>query len=107
MKSLVRCIYCGEEYTYQGDCFGEQLAWEWHQNHMETSAPCREARDLAKLQRGIDLRAEVRRLFQYLDLVETSDSGKEFRPVILSCSRIDLQEGLEACLKRMKGLIDA
>lgn len=114
MRPTLQCNLCGVEYEYDGDTFfGTKQAQEWFETHQHTCGvrkieqTRKREQTLAKLQRGIDLKVEVQRLFGYLDLVETSDSGKEYHPVILSCSRVGLQEGLEACLKRMKGLIDA
>lgn len=49
-----------------------------------------------------DLAAAVRQFFAMLDIVEESDSGRVFRPIYLSNSRVMLQEPMENILRQMK-----
>lgn len=40
----------------------------------------------------------------YLDVVEESDSGKEFHPIYIGCSRALKTEGLNNLLERMRDI---
>lgn len=52
-----------------------------------------------------DLQDLVRRMFAILDIVETTDEGREFRPTtISSCRCMDAQK-LEVILERMKAIV--
>ena len=52
-----------------------------------------------------ELKTLVLRMFKILDIVETTDEGREFHPtVISSCRGMDASE-LEVILERMKALV--
>ena len=51
-----------------------------------------------------DLEMVVRRFIAYLDSAEYSDSGKEFHPVQITCSRAALLVDLNYLVGRMKEL---
>ena len=46
----------------------------------------------------------VKRLFEYLDYQEESESGRSFHPVTIGSCRVMFQEPLNDLLKRMKSL---
>lgn len=49
-----------------------------------------------------DLAEAVRQFFAMLDIVEESDSGREFHPISIGNSRVMLQEPMENILTQMK-----
>ena len=49
-----------------------------------------------------DLAEAVRQFFAMLDIVEESDSGREFHPISIGNSRVMLQEPMENILAQMK-----
>lgn len=49
-----------------------------------------------------DLAEAVRQFFAMLDIVEESDSGREFHPISIGNSRVMLQEPMENILSQMK-----
>ena len=56
----------------------------------------------------IELKGLVKELFEeYLDVVEESDSGREFHPITISCCRCMKVEPLNILLKRMRELSGA
>jgi len=58
--------------------------------------------------RDAELRAYVKEFFErYLNLVEESDSGKEFNPITISCCRALMVEPLNNLLNRMAELSGA
>lgn len=48
----------------------------------------------------------VKELFSYLDTTEISDSGKEFHPSYISCSRVLTTAKLAKCLQALKNSIE-
>jgi hypothetical protein len=44
----------------------------------------------------------VKELFEYLDYTETTDSGRAFHPVYVSCCRVAIQRKISDCLKDLK-----
>ena len=55
-----------------------------------------------------ELRLCVKEFFErYLNRVEESDSGKEFYPITVSCSRALMHEPLNALLSKMSALSGA
>ena len=56
----------------------------------------------------IELKGLVKELFEeHLDVVEESDSGREFHPITISCCRCMKVEPLNILLKRMRELSGA
>lgn len=51
-----------------------------------------------------DLAEAVRQFFAMLDIVEESDSGREFHPIYISNCRVMLQQPMENILKQMKDM---
>lgn len=49
----------------------------------------------------------VKELFSYLDIVEVSDSGREFHPIHISCTRSLLVDRVNKCLIQLKEAINA
>jgi len=49
-----------------------------------------------------DLAEAVRQFFAMLEIVEESDSGREFHPISIGNSRVMLQEPMENILAQMK-----
>jgi len=49
-----------------------------------------------------DLAEAVRQFFAMLDIVEESDSGREFHPISIGNSRVMLQKPMENILSQMK-----
>lgn len=47
----------------------------------------------------------VRKLFDYLDYTEESDSGREFHPITIGCCRAMLMEPFGLILKELKNSI--
>ena len=59
-------------------------------------------------QRDAELRVCVKEFFEkYLNRVEESDSGTEFYPITVSCSRALMHEPLNALLSKMSALSGA
>lgn len=44
----------------------------------------------------------VKELFSYLDIIEVSDSGREFHPIHISCIRSCLVDKVNNCLNQLK-----
>jgi len=51
------------------------------------------------------LESEVRKLFELLDTKDTTESGREFSPINITCCRAYLLEDLGVVLKNMKRLV--
>ena len=52
-----------------------------------------------------ELKAAVNELFsEFLDVVEESDSGREFHPIFISCSRSMKIKPLNTLLKKLREL---
>lgn len=52
-----------------------------------------------------EVKKDLKRFFQILDITEESDNGNVFHPVHISCCRVMLGVELEAILKRLKDCI--
>ena len=52
-----------------------------------------------------DLKDLVRRMFELLDIVEESDSGREFHPTTINSCRAGDAAQLEVILERMKAIV--
>ena len=64
--------------------------------------------EMQQQERDAELRACVKEFFEkYLNLVEESDSGKEFNPIVVSCCRAMMTEPLSNLLARMAELSGA
>jgi hypothetical protein len=64
--------------------------------------------EMQQEERDAELRVCVKEFFErYLNRVEESDSGKEFYPVTVSCSRALMHESLNALLSKMSSLSGA
>ena len=64
--------------------------------------------EMQQQERDAELRACVKEFFEkYLNLVEESDSGKEFNPITISCCRALMLEPLNNLLNRMAELSGA
>ena len=63
----------------------------------------REARE-ARVEQADALADLTRRFFAYLDIVEESDSGREFHPVHFSCCRAAWVEDINRVMEGMKKL---
>ncbi len=44
----------------------------------------------------------IEEFLSYLDYTEESDSGRKFRPVVISCTRVTLTESLGDLIREMK-----
>lgn len=64
----------------------------------------REILECARIALSEELKTLVKEFFAYLDTVEESDSGHEFRPLQFTCCRSTMTPKVEACLERMKEL---
>ena len=73
------------------------MSWkEWSMSEYEQVA------DLADL---YELKILVKKFFkEYLDVVEVSDSGREFHPIMISCCRSMKIDPLNKLLKRLREL---
>ena len=59
-------------------------------------------------EKALELQRLVKEFFEkYLNLVEESDSGKEFNPIVVSCCRAMMTEPLSNLLDRMAELSGA
>ncbi len=64
--------------------------------------------EMKQEQRDAELRVCVKEFFErYLNRVEESDSGKEFYPITVSCSRALMHEPLNTLLAKMSSLSGA
>lgn len=53
-----------------------------------------------------ELKADITRFFDILNIREESDSGREFSPVYISCCRVMLGQELGDILKRLEEAVD-
>lgn len=44
----------------------------------------------------------LKELFSYLDYTEITDSGREYKPITISCSRVLMCEPLGNCITKLK-----
>ena len=64
--------------------------------------------EMQQEERDAELRAYVKEFFEgYLNIVEESDNGKEFKPITISCCRALMVEPLNNLLNRMAELSGA
>lgn len=59
------------------------------------------------MRKNIGLKAAVKELFDIIDQVEVSDSGKEFHPTEITCCRAHLLPKLNDLIKVIKKHINA
>lgn len=52
-----------------------------------------------------ELKETVKEFLSYLDYVEESDSGREFHPIHISCSRIGMYPKVSGTLNKLKLLV--
>ena len=92
-----KCPWCGgADRTIKPIRFiGVNCSNDWHDEDATRKIAC-----------DNNLKGLVKELFSYLDIVEVSDSGKEFHPIFISSVRVLLTDKMSKCLTKMKELVN-